>query len=257
VDERWKQALALGREHYERHEYDRAEHFLQSVLDAQVDYADVHDMMGVIHHERGDFVRAASFFERAVALNPRYTEALLNLAVTYNDSGRYEEAREVFARMRASREGGGAGGDAYALGKIANLHAGVAQAYADAGYLEDAARELEKAVALRPEFVDLRVKLASLYRDAGRLADAERELVAACTQNPGYARARILLGVTLIALGRRAEAAARFREALVLAPDDKSAKMYLRFAERPPPLSPEMLDDEWGAPPDDDKTFMP
>jgi tetratricopeptide (TPR) repeat protein len=243
--DRWKQALALGREHYDRHEYERAEHFLRTVLGANAGYADVHNMMGVIVHERGDFAGAAEFFERAVALNPSYTEALLNLAISFNDLGRYAEARDVFMRVRQARSTGEQPGDAYALGKIANLHAGVAQAYADIGRLPDAAGELEKAVALRPEFVDLRVKLATLYKDQGRLADAARELEKATTQNPSYVKARVVLGVTLLAMGKRADAAVRFREALELDPAHTAAKMYLRFAEKPTALSVDMLDGEW------------
>ena len=268
MDDRIKQALALGREHYERHDYERAEHFLASVLEANASYADVHNMLGVIHHERGDFVGATKFFERAVALNPAYTEALLNLAISYNDVGQYREAREVFANVRKPRQSGEKASDAFALGKIANLHAAVAQAYADGGYIAEAERELETALSLRPEFADLRLKLATLYRDAGKLADAERELLAACAQSPNYARARVLLGVTLIALGRRDEAAARFREALALDPADRSAKMYLRFAERPAvagklaggaaaAAAPSEADDAWPTDEDFDKTFMP
>jgi tetratricopeptide (TPR) repeat protein len=191
-----------------------------------------------------------------VVLNPVYVEALLNLAISYNDLGRYADARDAFARAGAARGNAEQPGDAFALGKIANLHAGVAQAYADLGRLAEAATELEKAVRLRPEFVDLRVKLASVYRDQGKFADAERELLAACEQNPAYTKARILLGVTLLATGRRDEAATRFREVLDIDPLHKAAKMYLRFAERPPGEA-NAASDQWAAPADDGETFTP
>jgi len=262
MEDRIKQALALGREHYERHDYETAERFLRTVVEANAGYADVHNMLGVIQHERGDFEGAANYFSRAVELNPAYTEAILNLAISYNDVGRYKEAREVYARVRQDRQSGEKSLDAFALGKIANLHAGVAQAYADAGYPAEAARELEKAISLRPEFADLRVELATIYRDQGKLKEAEAELLAACTQNATYARARVMLGVTLIALGRRGDAAQRFREALALDPDDKSAKMYLRFAERPAVSGAASVenatpDEGWPAEDDVDKTFCP
>src|SRR6185295_11354158 len=131
MDERVKQLLVLGREHYERREYDRAEHVLRQVLEKTDRYADVYNMLAVILHEKGDFVAAERHFERAVELNPNYTEALLNLAVTYNDLGKYEAAREVYARIK---RGDGKGGlDPFARGKIANMHADLAQAYSDAG----------------------------------------------------------------------------------------------------------------------------
>src|SRR5271166_836988 len=100
MDERLKQLLVLGREHYERREYDHADRVLRQVLEITDRYADVFNMLAVIAHDRGDFIAAEAFFERALELNPHYTEALLNLAVTYNDLGKYEAARRVYARVR-------------------------------------------------------------------------------------------------------------------------------------------------------------
>lgn len=262
MDSRLKQALVLGREHYERHEYDRAEALLSEVLAAAEGYADVHNMLGVIHHERGDFTTALRFFERAVEINPRYTEALLNLAITSNDVGQFARAREVFERARGTQDPTRPEVDAFALGRIANLHATVAQAYRDAGYVEEAARELEKGIRLRPEFADLRVQLATLYREAGAFERAEAELVAAIESRPKYVQARVLLGVTRLALGRPADAVTCLREALAIDPDHKAAKMYLRFAERPRPEATaaaskvDDIPDDW--PVDDDgPTYMP
>ncbi|MFO0614917.1 MAG: tetratricopeptide repeat protein [Polyangiaceae bacterium] len=262
MDSRSKQALVLGREHYERHEYDRAEALLNEALAAAEGYADVHNMLGVIHHERGDFTTALRFFERAVELNPDYTEALLNLAITSNDVGQFTRAREVFERTRKPGDREAKHADAFALGRIANLHATVAEAYKDAGRFDDAVAELEKALRLRPEFADLRVELATILREAGKLERAESELLAAIESRPKYVQARVLLGVTRLALKRPADAARCFRDALELDPEHKAAKMYLRFAERPRPPADaiakmlEEIPDDW--PSDDDgPTYMP
>src|SRR5215471_4509658 len=107
MDERLKQCLVLGREHYERGEFERAENVLREVLERTDRFADVFNMLAVILHEKGDFVAAERFFERAVELNPNYTEALLNLAVTYNDLGKYEAARQVYSRIRKDDGHGG------------------------------------------------------------------------------------------------------------------------------------------------------
>lgn len=244
MDDRLKQLLILGREHYERREFDRAEHVLRQVLEKTDRYADVYNMLAVILHDKGDFVAAEQFFERAVELNPNYTEALLNLAVTYNDLGKYDAARQVYARIR-KEDRGGVVLDPFARGKIANMHADLAQAYADAGCPTEAIRELEKAVELCPTFADLHTKLGTLYRDTGNLALAREHYQAACDANPTYAAPRVLLGVTLLSLGLSDQAIAAWREALALDPENKNAKMYLRMVEAqrnarasktPPPL---------------------
>jgi tetratricopeptide (TPR) repeat protein len=250
MDDRLKQLLVLGREHYERREYDRAERVLRQVLEITDRYADVYNMLAVICHDRGDFAAAEQFFERAVSLNPNYTEALLNLAVTYNDLGKYDAAKEVYARVRGTGKEGGL--DPFARGKIANMHADLAQAYADAGCRAEAIEQLKRAVDLCPTFADLQTKLGTLYRDDNNLALARRAYEAARDANPSYAPARVLLGVTLLSLGEIDAAVKEWNEALAIEPENRSAKMYLRMVEAqrsirpsvpagPPPVPEEPL----------------
>lgn len=244
MDDRLKQLLILGREHYDRREFDRAEHVLRQVLEKTDRFADVYNMLAVILHERGDFVAAERYFERAVELNPNYTEAQLNLAVTYNDLGKYEAARQVYAKIKKT-DGKGGVMDPFARGKIANMHADLAVAYSDAGCPAEAIAELKKAVELCPTFADLQTKLGNLYRDGGNLALAREHYEAARDANPRYVIARVMLGVTLLSLGLSDQAILEWREALHIDPENKSAKMYLRMVEQqrsrgsriPPPPS--------------------
>lgn len=230
MDERTKELLILGREHYQKGEYDRAEHVLGQVLEKTDSFADVHNMLGFILHSRSDYVAAERHFERAVELNPGYTEALLNLAVTYNDLGKYEASRQVYARIKKA-DGQSGIFDSFARGKIANMHADIAQAYLDVGRREEAVVELKKAVSLCPGFPDLWTRLGSIHRDMGNLAFAREAYETACKAGPRYVQARVLLGVTLLSMGLPEPAEAAWREALDIEPDNKSAKMYLRMAE--------------------------
>lgn len=233
MDDRLRELLVRGREHYERHEYDRAEELFRELLSAAHAhrFADVHNMLGVILHERGNFNGAAEQFEIAVLINPRYTDAIMSLAVTYNDQGRYEDAKQLYVRLRAL-QGKDGGLDPFVRGKIANLHAGVAQAYADAGCRAEAIIELRKAVELCPAFADLQTKLGTLYRDGGELKLALEHYSFACAANPAYVPARVLLGVTLLAMGSANEAVAEWNQALAIDPHNKHAQMYLRMVEQ-------------------------
>ena len=65
MNERVKQLLVLGREHYGKREFEKAEQMLRMVLEEEDRYADVHDMLGVIAHSRGNFLVAERHFERA------------------------------------------------------------------------------------------------------------------------------------------------------------------------------------------------
>lgn len=246
MEERTKQLLSLGREHYEKREFEKAEHYLRQVLERDENrFADVLNMLGVIHHDRGRFEEAQGCFEESLAINPNYTEAALNLAVTYNDLGRYDEAKKIYRAALSRGEESPGQLDPFVKGKIANLHAEVAQAYADAGMSADAMHELRKAILLCPTFADLRLRLANLYRQTGDLDAARFELDEAISAKPSYVPAHVALGVTLLAMGHKEAAIDRWKAALAIDPDNKAAAMYLRMAENmqdgssmaPPPKS--------------------
>jgi tetratricopeptide (TPR) repeat protein len=227
MDEQIKQLLLLGREHYAKREYEKAEGLLRQVAKQTDRYADVFDMLGVIAHSKGSFMLARDWFERALVLNPNYTEAQLNLMVTLNDLGDSEGARKLYGQLR--RRGGKNGAlDPFAKGKIANMHADVSQAYSDLGMQVEAIAELEKAVALCPHFPDLRTRLGMHYRDAGERERAARELETVKRDQPDYLPARLMLGVLHLSGGEHAAAEREFSAVLAKDPDNTSARMYLR-----------------------------
>ncbi len=232
MDERTKQLLILGREHYEKREFEKADALLRQVLEVDDRLADVHNMLGVMSHARGNFIAAEAHFERALSINPHYTEAALSLAVTYNDRGKYDKAREVYTRIQSSaRPQGPQSLDPFAKGKLANMHAEVGQAYADLGLSSEAIVEYEKATSLCPEFADLQTKLGNLLRQRGELVQAKARYEAALGARSGYIPARIQLGVTLLALGDSNAAGDQWSRVLEHEPENSVAKMYLRTLE--------------------------
>ncbi len=234
MDDHLRQLLLLGREHYEKREFEKADHLLKQIVQHTDRFADVFDMLGVIAHAQGDFEGAERHFEKAVTLNPNYTEAQLNLMVTYNDLGKYDSAREVYARIRGRAAGGDGPADPFVMGKIANMHAEVSQAYQDAGMVAEAVIELERAVALCPTFADLRTRLATLYRDTGHMDRAREQLEIVKQHNPTYIQARVLLGVAMLSAGEHEAAIGELSAVLERDPAHKSAQMYLKIAQSRP-----------------------
>lgn len=226
-----KELLARGRELYEARDHSNAEPVLAQLGQAGTTSADVYDMLGVIAHQRGDLAMAEARFRKAVELNPGYTDALLNLAVTLNELRKYDEARQIFERLGKKTSTNDAVIETFARGKIANMHAELAQAYADLGHLNEAIEQMEKAVRLCPSFSDLRVKLAMFYRDAGRHEYARLELQAAVDASPRFVRAHILLGATQLALGDKSSARQSWEEALSIEPESVRAASYLKMLD--------------------------
>jgi tetratricopeptide (TPR) repeat protein len=226
MDDKLREALATGRELYRQREYVRAEPHLAEVVAHKLPYADVYNMLGVIYHDMGQFAKAQGCFEEALRINPAYTEASLNLAVTYNDMGRYAEARDLYLGALTSSTRPGAKLDAFVMGKIANMYADIAEVFASSGAFDEAIAEYRRALALRPTFLDLRLRLAQTQRDAGKVDDALRELRAILAQAPDDPPARLNLGLALFSKGDHAGALAELQGVLDKQPDHARAKLY-------------------------------
>ena len=229
MDDRLRQLIALGRDHYSAGEYDKAEQYLSQVVKENRGFADIFNMMGVIFHDQGRFAEAEEAFENALRINPGYTEAALNLSVTYNDRGKYHKAREVYAAAMSHSSQQPSSMDPFARGKIANMHADLGVAYQDLGLHPDAVRELKRALELCPTFIDIRTRLGNVYRDMGDGDSALGQYTQVKETKPDYLPARLALGVTLYSLGRRDDAIAEWEAILERQPGDRRAQAYLRM----------------------------
>src|SRR6188508_3499123 len=228
-NDRVDQLIALGREHYNAGEYERAEPFLAEAASARPSFPDLYNMLGVIYHAQGRFSDAEEAFESALRINPKYTEAALNLSVTYNDRGKYHKAREVYAAAMSASHQQPSSLDPFARGKIANMHADLGVVYADMGRHLDAVRELRRALDLCPSFIDIRTRLGNVYRDMGDAEAALAEYEQVKQMKPDYVPARLALGVTLYSLGRRDDAIAEWESILEVDPAEWRASAYLRM----------------------------
>lgn len=231
MDVHTKTNLNLGRELYFADDFVAAEPHLLKVVEAHQGFADVHNMLGVIAQHRGDAGAARAHFEKAVAINARYTEAALNLSVVLNELGEYEAAKAVYERIASFTEPRETTStfdrlDGFVRGKIANLHARVADAYVAVSLFNEAADELRRALSLCPTFVDLRTKLAGCLSELGHDKEAIDELTAVKESAPDFLPARNQLGLALWKAKRHDEAKAEWAFVLERNPDDRVAKLY-------------------------------
>jgi len=238
MDEELRVHYLLGREAFQKNDYQEAERQLAAFVQTVSHFADVWHMLGVIYHEQGKFNRAVECFEKALAINPKYTEALLSLAVTYNDLGQYDKAQSLYAD---AKRGGGAAAveapvlpDPFVRGKIANMHAELGDVYRSIGLQTEAIAEYGRALKLRPDFPDIRTKLAQALQDQGQKEQALAELKEIKRSRPDYLLARINLGVVHYSMGRVEEAIREWKEVLTEDSENKKALMYLRLVEGRP-----------------------
>ena len=223
--------LKKGREHYEAREYGKAEAYLAKVIESGLKYADVMNMMGVIYHSKGQLTIAQDYFGKALTINPNYIEAALNLAVTYNDLGQYPKAKHLFDHITKLKNDQNEKIEPFAKGKLANMHADIAEAYVDVGDLTNAIEQYRQALGLCPDFVDIRTRLGQVLRDAGQLESACEEFEKAKVRRPSYLPARFSLGITYLALGDRELAKREWTAVMDAEPENSTAEMYLKMVD--------------------------
>jgi tetratricopeptide (TPR) repeat protein len=226
--------LAQARERFALQDYYGAAHLLESVLETGRSFADVHHLLGLCLAMIGQRERALAQFEQALALNPRYIEANVHRGILLNELGREAEAAAAFQAAVGHEQGGGLGFSRQVAGQLANLHAQLGEAYAEAGAATEAIEQFRRAMALGPSFHDLRYRLARLLLEAGRPLEAREELEAILAEHPEFHDARASLGLAHYLSGDAAAARELWARFQSQSSTDSRVDAYLAMAQRLP-----------------------
>lgn len=224
-----RESYRLGRRGFERGDADAALDHLERLLPACRGWADVHYMIGMAHERRGDLEAAARSLEEALRINPGYAEALVALASVYEAQGDFARSEALAERTEPALPAGDERLDPTTLGKLANLHAAVGDAYREVGEWREAIAAYRKAVDRCPGFHDIRLRLAATLREAGYPDQSIRELERVRRAHPHLLDAAVQLGLTWFSLGRADRAVAEWNAVLERDPSRDDARMYLRL----------------------------
>jgi tetratricopeptide (TPR) repeat protein len=224
-----RERYSLGRSLFERGDVEPALDALNEFLLTRKDFADVHYMVGVLLDLRGEINAAQRSLRRAIALNPAYAEALLALASVTERGGDFDRSRELAERASALTRTSSGSLDNVTRGKLANLQAATADAYANVGELREAVEGYRKSLDRCPDFHDIRYRLGVVLRELGLPDQALREFKRVLRGNPGLLDAQVQLGLTYYTLGRSEDALERWRAVLKFDPGRDDARMYTRM----------------------------
>src|SRR5258708_32310129 len=183
-------------ERFQLQAYYGAIHLLEEVIATGRAFADAHHLVGLSASRAGKSDKALEQLDRALALNPNYIEALIHRALVLNELGGEDEANAMLRRARSvttERRGGFHG---HVASKLANQHASLAQAYLEAGGLNEAIAQYEAALTLGPNFHDLRYKLGRSLLEAGRALEAHEHFQIIVRERPSFLDAAAMLGLS-------------------------------------------------------------
>ncbi len=223
-----------GLEAFEKKDYEEAKkRFEKAIQEGGEKFPDLLNKYAFLLSMEGDTAKAIEYLKKALEINPKYTEAAVNLAYILNEVGRYDEAMEVRKHMHSMYdERTKRNIDPYVIGKIANMHADIAERYVEIGYINEAIDELKKALKIRPAFVDIRTRLAVLYREKGEIDEAIEHLTQSILENPKYLNAYIQLGLTYYVMGEIELAQKQWNKVLEIDPSNNIAKVYLNMIKK-------------------------
>ncbi len=224
--------LTRARERFAVQDYYGAVHLLEEIVDGGRSFADVHHLLGVSLSLLGQAERALEEFRRALELNPRYLEALIHQGLVLNELGREAEADESFRRATASVAPPSTGLPAHVAARLANLHAELAEAYAEGGAADRAIQQYEQALELGPGFHDLRYRMARLLVETGRVLEAREALERVLDARPNFVDAEAALGLAHYLAGDAIGARAIWKACLQRRPENVRVEAYLAMLGR-------------------------
>jgi tetratricopeptide (TPR) repeat protein len=224
--------LARARERFAVQDYYGAVHLLEEIVDGGRAFADVHHLLGVSLSLLGQSDRALAEFRQALQLNPRYLEALIHQGLVLNELGRTAEADESFRRAAASVAPPSTGLPAHVAARLANLHAELAEAYAEGGAPGRAIEEYQRALELGPAFHDLRYRMARLLLETGRALEAREALETVLEARANFVDAEAALGLAHYLAGDAIGARDIWKRCLQRRPENVRVEAYLAMLGR-------------------------
>ncbi len=227
-----ERALSRARERFAVQDYYGTVHLLEEIVAGGRAFADVHHLLGVALSLLGHRERALAEFQRALALNPRYLEALIHQGLVLTELGRASEAEDSFRRASASVSPASNGLPAPIASRLANQHAELAEAYAEAGALDRAVEQYQRALELGPGFVDLRYRMARLLLESGRSLEAREALEEVLRLRPNFVDAAAALGLAHYLSGDALGARDIWKGCLQRRPENARVEAYLAMLGR-------------------------
>lgn len=212
---------------WKRDDYEGALDQFREVLSLHPDFPDVHNKIGLCLAMLGKWGQALDELDEAVRLAPTYSEAHLNRAIVLNSLGRFEEAERAFRRAGEleRRDRGPIPSD---IGnRIAIAHSRLGEMYLVADEPQRAVEQFERALDVRPDFLDIRANLAEALMEVGDLDRARSELEDVLDRNPDLTGARLRLGLVHKRQGREEEAVREWERCLDDDPRDLRARAYI------------------------------
>jgi predicted Zn finger-like uncharacterized protein len=208
--------LALAQLFFGSGREDDADEVLRQARERVAESAEMRRMLGDMELTRSSLSAAETEYRRALDLDPDDLAARFSLGVTLRRSGKLEEAGQIFEQV--ARRDDTWPGLALERGLL----------YEAEGESDRAVASYERALAERPNDIDLQLRLGAALVSANRIDEAEEKLAQVMRERPDSAEAEHFMGRVLFARGDLQESMTHLVRAVTL--DASRAEFHLYVA---------------------------
>jgi tetratricopeptide (TPR) repeat protein len=213
----------LGLTHLRMNMYRRAEEELNLALMIHPNYPDIHFCLAVTFYKQARYQRAETHLKRALEINPRYARARMYLGMTRLRRGDIEGLGDIsestciepayqgvqYGRAMSLYQSGDLDRCLHLLEEVAETDADQVSTALEAGLRlmnmgqsEEATKAFLEAVAVCPNYADLRHYLGLCYLEQGMLEMAIGQLRHAIEINPDFVEAQTTLAIAVEMAGQ-------------------------------------------------------
>ena len=207
----YQRALAIGIEHHQAGELDKAKSVYLRIIEAIPDHADALHLFGVISHQAGESEASEHYIRRAIKADPRQAPYHCNLGVTYRAMQRLDEAEACYRKALELDP------------DYAEAHNNLGNVLNDQGRSAEAVTSCQRALRIRPDYADAYSNLGQAYQSDGLLDEAVKNYRVALDLNPQLAEAHSNLGIAYMLQNRFEQAAASLSQVVRINPENDDA----------------------------------
>jgi tetratricopeptide (TPR) repeat protein len=191
----------LGSLYREKQMYPEAERYLQQSLRDKPDNAKALNELGAVQRHRGRNNEAIATFNKAISIDAEDSEAYMGLGDTYfYGTSDYEKAIDAYVQgLQRDPDNEVA---AYNIG----------YSYNDRGDFQNALTYLNKAIQLKPGYVEAKAELGFAQMKLKRYNEAAITLRSAVEASPNFDTSHYYLGQVFVHTGNRTGAMNQYRE---------------------------------------------
>lgn len=210
--------------------FDDAIQFFQAALQRDAMYLDAYVGLGDTYTQKGDYLVAESYYNKVLGYDPGSVPAHLALGNMSEKMGDYRKASSFYRKVLELEPGNASAQQRLAAitEELFSQYYEQGKAYQEAGDIEQALVEFQKAHSLNPDDLDFTIEIGELFLTQNDYMMAEGYFQDVLTKNPNYVPAMVAMGKAHLDQQRYDKALEAFKQALAIEPNNQDAAEWLK-----------------------------